>query len=260
LSRSGGAHRRSRQRRHRGRYRRRTLPLPVVGGGVALAVASLGTSVAVSQSIGPKSADVITSEVATSAQLDLTADEVDRDETVAMLSAVAEKKRQERAAAEAAAAAQAAAAEAAARAEAEARAKAEAEARAKAKAEAAAKAEAERKARAEAASRDLERARTPAGAKDLARAMIGDYGWGDSQFSCLDRLWTRESNWSYKARNPSSGAYGIPQSLPGSKMASAGSDWRDNPKTQIEWGLGYIKDRYGTPCSAWSHSQSTGWY
>jgi murein DD-endopeptidase MepM/ murein hydrolase activator NlpD len=227
-----------------------------VGGGVALAVASLGTSVAVSQSIGPKEADAVTSEVATSARLDLTADVVDRDQTVAMLSAVAEKKRQEKAAAEAAAAA----AEAAARAEEEARAKAEAEARAKAEAEAAAKAEAERKARAEEASRALARSKTPAGAKELARAMLADYGWGDSQFSCLDRLWTRESNWDYRARNPSSGAYGIPQALPGSKMATAGSDWRDNPKTQIEWGLGYIKDRYGTPCSAWSHSQSSGWY
>ena len=70
----------------------------------------------------------------------------------------------------------------------------------------------------------------------------------------------RESRWDYRAMNPSSGAYGIPQSLPGSKMASAGSDWRTNPVTQIRWGLGYIAVRYGTPCGAWAHSESVGWY
>jgi hypothetical protein len=263
LSRSGGAHRKSRKRRHHAKYRRQTIPVPVVGGGIALAVVSLGTSVAISQSIGPKSADAVTTEVA-SAHLDMSQMELDRDQTVSVLSAVAEKQRQERAAAEAAAAAEAtaaqAAAEAAAKAEAEARAKAEAEARAKEEAEAAAKAEEERKARAEAASRALARSRTPAGAKELARALMGEYGWGDSQFTCLEKLWTRESNWNYKARNPSSGAYGIPQSLPASKMASAGSDWRDNPETQIKWGLGYIEDRYGSPCAAWGHSEDTGWY
>ena len=84
--------------------------------------------------------------------------------------------------------------------------------------------------------------------------------WGDDQFSCLDNLWTRESQWNYQAKNPSSGAYGIPQALPGSKMGSVASDWATNPTTQITWGLGYIKGRYGTPCSAWAHSQSTGWY
>jgi hypothetical protein len=71
---------------------------------------------------------------------------------------------------------------------------------------------------------------------------------------------TRESNWDHRAENPSSGAFGIPQSLPGDKMASAGTDWRTNPLTQIEWGLGYIRDVYGSPCVAWGHSQSTGWY
>lgn len=80
------------------------------------------------------------------------------------------------------------------------------------------------------------------------------------QWSCLDALWQRESNWNPSAMNPSSGAYGIPQSLPGSKMASAGADWRTNPATQIRWGLGYIKGRYGSPCGAWGHSQSVGWY
>ncbi len=83
---------------------------------------------------------------------------------------------------------------------------------------------------------------------------------GAAQFSCLDKLWNRESNWNPRATNPSSGAYGIPQSLPGSKMASAGADWRTNPQTQVRWGVGYIKARYGTPCGAWAHSQATGWY
>jgi hypothetical protein len=96
--------------------------------------------------------------------------------------------------------------------------------------------------------------------KVVAQAMLHTYGWGASQFACLDRLWTRESMWSLTATNASSGAYGIPQALPGSKMASAGSDWRHNPLTQIRWGLGYIRARYGTPCSAWGHSEASGWY
>ncbi len=75
-------------------------------------------------------------------------------------------------------------------------------------------------------------------------------GWSDEQFRCLDRLWTKESNWKVTADNPTSSAYGIPQALPGRKMASAGADGRTNPATQITWGLRYIADRYGTPCSA----------
>jgi hypothetical protein len=96
--------------------------------------------------------------------------------------------------------------------------------------------------------------------KSIAASMLPKYGWADSQFGCLDLLWTRESNWNYRATNPSSGAYGIPQALPGSKMATVASDWRTNPVTQITWGLIYIKDVYGSPCGAWSHSQATGWY
>jgi hypothetical protein len=92
----------------------------------------------------------------------------------------------------------------------------------------------------------------------IAKAQLAARGWSD-QFGCLDRLWQRESGWNTYASNPS-GAYGIPQALPGSKMATAGSDWRTNPATQIRWGLGYIGSRYGGPCAAWSHSQSTGWY
>jgi hypothetical protein len=94
----------------------------------------------------------------------------------------------------------------------------------------------------------------------IARILVAERGWSTSQFSCLDALWRRESGWNYRASNPSSGAYGIPQSLPGSKMASVGSDWRTNPVTQIKWGLNYIAARYGTPCGAWAHSQNTGWY
>ena len=91
-------------------------------------------------------------------------------------------------------------------------------------------------------------------------AIMLDSGFGIDQFPCLNKLWNKESGWNHQAQNPSSGAYGIPQSLPGSKMASVGSDWQSNPATQIEWGLGYIKGRYGTPCEAWAHSQSVGWY
>ena len=99
-----------------------------------------------------------------------------------------------------------------------------------------------------------------ASAQAVARSMMGSYGWGDDQFSCLVSLWNRESSWNYQAENASSGAYGIPQSLPGSKMGSVGADWRTNPTTQIVWGLGYISGRYGSPCSAWAHSEATGWY
>ena len=96
--------------------------------------------------------------------------------------------------------------------------------------------------------------------RDIAAGMLGSYGWGQDQFGCLNSLWNRESGWNTYAENPSSGAYGIPQSLPASKMASAGADYRTNPATQIRWGLGYIQGRYGSPCGASAHSQSVGWY
>ncbi len=98
------------------------------------------------------------------------------------------------------------------------------------------------------------------GNRKIGCAVLLDSGFKLDQMPCLDKLWTKESGWNHKAQNPSSGAYGIPQALPGSKMASVGADWQTSPATQIEWGLGYIKGRYGTPCSAWAHSQSTGWY
>lgn len=85
-------------------------------------------------------------------------------------------------------------------------------------------------------------------------------GWSEADAQCLVNLWNRESGWNPAAHNVSSGAYGIPQALPGSKMASAGADWATNPATQIKWGLDYIAGRYGTPCGAWAHSNSVGWY
>ncbi len=98
-------------------------------------------------------------------------------------------------------------------------------------------------------------------ARGIARSMMAErYGWGAGEFSCLSSLWERESGWNVHAANASSGAYGIPQSLPGSKMATYGADWRDNPVTQIQWGLAYIKGSYGTPCGAWSAFRSKGWY
>jgi hypothetical protein len=101
----------------------------------------------------------------------------------------------------------------------------------------------------------------PSGAQAIARdLMAAQYGWGADQFGCLVPLWQKESGWNVNAYNASSGATGIPQALPGSKMATAGADWQTNPATQITWGLGYIADRYGTPCAAWDHSESVGWY
>ena len=96
--------------------------------------------------------------------------------------------------------------------------------------------------------------------RSLAKPLVAAQGWSDSEYQCLVLLWNRESQWNPYAENSSSGAYGIPQALPGSKMASAGADWRTNPITQINWGIGYIKGRYDTPCSAWAHSNTVGWY
>jgi hypothetical protein len=120
---------------------------------------------------------------------------------------------------------------------------------------------AEAAAAAAAAAQALANANTPDGARQTARSLAAsEYGWGDDQFQCLDSLWTRESNWNYQAYNAGSGAAGIPQALPGSKMASVGSDWQTNAATQIKWGLGYIAGSYGTPCAAWGHSEAMNWY
>ncbi len=132
---------------------------------------------------------------------------------------------------------------------------------AKAAAAAAAKrAAAERAAAAEAA-RKQAAANTVEGAKATASSLASSkYGWGSDQFQCLDNLWTKESGWNYQAVNANGGATGIPQALPGSKMATIASDWRTNATTQITWGLQYIIDAYGTPCAAWSHSQASNFY
>jgi hypothetical protein len=165
---------------------------------------------------------------------------------------------------------------------------AEAQAAAKAKAAAAkaaavaaaakAKAEADRKALADRASRSSSRTLLPSGPtggsapavpvscsqysgnRAVGCSLLGWAGFSTSQMSCLEPLWTRESGWNERAGNQSSGAYGIPQSLPGNKMAQYGSDWETNPVPQVKWGLNYIKSRYGTPCDAWSAFQSKGWY
>jgi hypothetical protein len=100
----------------------------------------------------------------------------------------------------------------------------------------------------------------PGSAQAYAYGAVAARGWGEEQYSCLVSLWQKESGWRVNAQNSSSGAYGIPQSLPGSKMATAGADWATNAGTQIEWGLGYISGRYGTPCGAWAKSQASGWY
>jgi hypothetical protein len=120
-----------------------------------------------------------------------------------------------------------------------------------------------RKARADRLARERRatRSRMTGDPRAIARAMAEQkYGWGAGQFACLNSLWIQESQWNTQASNSSSGAYGIPQALPGSKMAAFGSDWRTNPATQIAWGLNYINGRYGSPCSAWNTAQSQGWY
>jgi hypothetical protein len=95
----------------------------------------------------------------------------------------------------------------------------------------------------------------------LGEQMARDlYGWNGDEWLCLDNLWSRESGWRHTAHNTSSGAYGIPQALPGDKMATFGADWRTNPETQIKWGLSYISGRYVTPCGAWSHFLNKNWY
>jgi hypothetical protein len=103
-------------------------------------------------------------------------------------------------------------------------------------------------------------ARAQSDPQAVGRLLAADRGWGTNQFDCLNSLWTKESGWRWNAQNPSSDAYGIPQALPGSKMASVGTGWATNPVTQIKWGLNYIAGRYGTPCAAWAQSQAVNWY
>jgi hypothetical protein len=112
----------------------------------------------------------------------------------------------------------------------------------------------------ERASRDAERKKYEGTPKEVAMNLLPDHGWGEGQFTCLEKLWNKESRWKVSAANPTSSAYGIPQALPGKRMAAYGSDWRTNPVTQIKWGLDYIEATYGSPCSAWAHSVAKNWY
>jgi hypothetical protein len=112
-----------------------------------------------------------------------------------------------------------------------------------------------------AVSRQVELARTAIGAKKVARSILMDeYGFAEKEYKCLNRLWTKESNWNYKSRNKKSGAHGIPQALPASKMNVVSTDWRTNPVTQIRWGLRYISIRYETPCKALAKHKRSNWY
>jgi len=110
-------------------------------------------------------------------------------------------------------------------------------------------------------SRQVEMARTPIGAKKVAKAiLINEYGFAEKEYKCLNSLWTKESHWNYKARNKTSGAHGIAQALPASKMNVVSTDWRTNPVTQIRWGLRYISIRYETPCKALAKHKRSNYY
>ena len=110
-------------------------------------------------------------------------------------------------------------------------------------------------------SRQVELARTPLGAKKVAKSILLDeYGFSEKEYKCLNSLWTKESNWNYKARNKNSGAHGIAQALPASKMNVVSTDWRTNPVTQIRWGLRYISIRYETPCKALAKHKRSNYY
>ena len=110
-------------------------------------------------------------------------------------------------------------------------------------------------------SRQVELARTPIGAKKVAKSiLINEYGFSEKEYKCLNTLWTKESHWNYKARNKSSGAHGIAQALPASKMNVVSTDWRTNPVTQIRWGLRYISIRYETPCKALAKHKRSNYY
>jgi len=110
-------------------------------------------------------------------------------------------------------------------------------------------------------SAQVEMARTEVGAKKVAKEIMGaEYAWDEEEYKCLNRLWTKESHWNYKAHNSRSGAHGIPQALPAIKMEVVSDDWRTNPVTQIRWGLRYIDIRYETPCGAWAKFKRSRYY
>lgn len=110
-------------------------------------------------------------------------------------------------------------------------------------------------------SAQVEMARTEVGAKKVTKSIMdAEYQWGEEEYACLNRLWTKESHWNYKARNKRTGAHGIPQALPATKMETIGTDWRTNPVTQIQWGLHYIDVRYETPCKALAKFKRSRYY
>ena len=110
-------------------------------------------------------------------------------------------------------------------------------------------------------SKQIEAARNPIGAKLYAKDLVlNTYNWSEKQYSCLNLLWSKESHWNYKARNQRSGAHGIAQALPATKMESISTDWRTNPLTQIQWGLSYIQSRYETPCKAYAKWKRSRYY
>jgi hypothetical protein len=231
--------------REQRRPQRRNLARPVLAGGLSVGLATGVVAYAAGLDLGSgEAAFVVGSSV--SAQTD----ELARAKTVDMTyRAAASVSRNERRTAITVAGARDAA-----------------ELEAKAKAEAARKAreaeEARRRAELEAMRQQaIANARTNPQA--AARVLMVDHGWtSDAQYNCLVNLWNGESNWNYRADNPSSPAYGIPQALPGSKMSSFGADWQTNPLTQIKWGLWYIDEVYGSPCNAWStwQARSPHWY
>ena len=239
---------------------------PVVGGALAVAMlGSVGATVALGDPSHDATAQAVAETTSSAPAVDaVTADTTrladDRRETNVSRSASREQDRLSTAAAKKKAEAQKAA-----------KAKAEAKKKAEAKRKAAAdkKAAAERKREEEQAKPVSEREFTDdeiaviqADPAPYGKELAAEYGWGDDQWSCLVSLWIGESNWDYSATNSSSGAYGIPQSLPASKMASAGPDWKTNPVTQMEWGMDYIKTSYGDPCGAkafWD-SNDPHWY
>ncbi|MFI6152127.1 transglycosylase SLT domain-containing protein [Kitasatospora sp. NPDC051170] len=193
-------------------------------------------------------------EVPSGAQAQTISDNIGQQATAQQASADAAAK----AAAEQKAAEEAARQKAAADAQAKAAAQAKADADAKA-ADDARKAEAANRSKARSALTTTDSTPvsvSPGSVQDLARQIVGD----DAQFQCFSNIVKRESGWDYTATNKGSGAYGLVQALPGSKMASAGADWRTNPATQIKWGVGYMNSRYGSPCGAWSFWQSHNWY
>ena len=111
------------------------------------------------------------------------------------------------------------------------------------------------------ASRQIEMAKKPDGARAIAKEITTNkYKWSSTEFSCLNQLWTKESNWNYQARNPRTGAHGIPQAYPANRMEIISSDWRKNPVTQMRWGLRYIEIRYDNPCKAWKKFKRSNYY